>query len=53
VTGVKRRRYKDPKQYKGKSLNEAQIFLSSLHTIFYIDPVIYETDDKKVLYAST
>jgi hypothetical protein len=53
VTGVKRRRYKDPEQYKGKSLNEAQIFLSSLRTIFHIDPVTYETDDEKVLYAST
>jgi hypothetical protein len=52
MIGVKRRYFKDPEQYKGKSLNEAQIFLLSLRTIFYIDLVTYETDDKKVLYAS-
>jgi hypothetical protein len=53
VAGVKRRRFRDPEPYKGKSLNEAQIFLSCLRTIFSIDPITYETDEEKVLYAST
>jgi hypothetical protein len=53
AAGVKRRRFRDPEPYKGKSLNEAQIFLSCLRTIFSIDPITYETDEEKVLYAST
>jgi hypothetical protein len=53
VAGVKRRRFRDPEPYRGKSLNEAQIFLSCLRTIFSIDPITYETDEEKVLYAST
>jgi hypothetical protein len=53
VAGVKRRRFRDPEPYKGKSLNEAQIFLLCLRTIFSIDPVTYKTDEEKVLYTST
>lgn len=53
VTGSKRRRYKDPEPFKGKTLQEARIFLSSLKTIFQIDPVTYETELEKVLFAST
>jgi hypothetical protein len=53
ATSVKRRRFRDPELYKGKSLNEAQIFLLCLRTIFSIDPITYKTDKEKVLYAST
>jgi hypothetical protein len=41
VAGVKRRRFRDPEPYEGKSLNEAQIFLLCLRTIFSIDPFTY------------
>jgi hypothetical protein len=53
AAGVKRRRFRNPEPYKGKSLNEAQIFLSCLRMIFSINLITYETDKEKVLYAST
>jgi len=51
--GTKRKRFRDPKPYKGDTLKEATLFLKSLQTIFKIDPVTYETDEDRVLYAST
>ena len=53
VTGSKRRRFRDPEPFKGKTLKEATIFISSLKVIFEIDPVTYETEREKVLFAST
>ena len=49
----KRRRFRDLEPFKGKTLKEATIFISSLKVIFEIDPVTYETERKKVLFAST
>jgi hypothetical protein len=51
--GPKRRRFRDPEPFKGKTLKEATIFISSLKVIFQIDPVTYETEREKVLFAST
>jgi hypothetical protein len=51
--GTKRRRYKDPTPYEGKTLKEATMFQTSLETIFAIDPITFETGREKVLYAST
>ena len=51
--GSKRRRFRDPEPFKGRTLKEATIFLSSLKVIFEIDPVTYETEREKVLFAST
>lgn len=52
-TGAKRRRFRDPEPFKGRTLKEATIFISSLKVIFEIDPVTYETEREKVLFAST
>ena len=53
ATGTKRRRFRDPEPFKGKTLKEATIFISSLKVIFEIDPITYKTERKKVLFAST
>lgn len=53
AAGPKRRRFRDPEPFKGKTLREATIFISSLKVIFEIDPVTYETEREKVLFAST
>jgi len=53
VTGSKRRRFRDPEPFKGRTLREATIFISSLKVIFEIDPITYETEREKVLFAST
>jgi hypothetical protein len=51
--GAKRKRFRDPKPYKGENLKEATMFLKSLETRFKIDKRSFETDEDKVLYAST
>jgi hypothetical protein len=53
AAGPKRRRFRDPEPFRGKTLKEATIFISSLKVIFEIDPVTYETEREKVLFAST
>ena len=53
VSGSKRRRFRDPEPFKGRTLQEATIFISSLKVIFEIDPITYETEREKVLFAST
>jgi hypothetical protein len=53
AAGPKRRRFRDPEPFKGKTLKEATIFISSLKVIFQIDPISYETEREKVLFAST
>ena len=53
AVGPKRRRFRDPEPFKGKTLREATIFISSLKVIFEIDPVTYETEREKVLFTST